>query len=393
MSGLNLFGPRAAGLPWRLGSAKLFSLLLIWPLSLVASCKGKAGGDDADAAVKPVVSAQTAVVTPQAFTEMLGAIGTVAPRAGHVATLMAPSAGRVSQVYVTTGQHVQAQQTLIELDQAPFQASLQSAEASLAAAEKENDRQQRLAQEGIVPRKDADVAAADVAKARSDAVAARRASELSTLKSPIAGVVTRMSATLGASVDPSQPLVEVSDPSALDVILSVTPTDAGRIQRGARVQLSAGQSAGGEPLGMGAVADISGTVDSTSRSVPVRVQASTTRRPLRIGETVFGAIALGTRPNAIVIPVEALVPEGEGFKVFVVDASGIAHERDVKVGGKTSTAVEITDGLKAGERIVTYGAYGMQDSVKVVPLASAPGAPAQGAPKATPAPAAKPDTP
>lgn len=391
MSGLKIFGPRAPGIPWRLRSATQ-ALLLVSPL-LVASCKGKAGGDDADATVKPVVNAQTAVVTPQAFTETLGAIGTVAPRAGHVATLMAPSAGRVSQVYVTTGQHVQAQQTLIELDQAPFQAALQSAEASLAAAEKENDRQQRLAQEGIVPRKDADVAAADVAKARSDAVAARRASELSTLKSPIAGVVTRMSATLGASVDPSQPLVEVSDPSALDVILSVTPTDAGRIQRGARVQLSAGQSAGGEPLGVGAVADISGTVDSTSRSVPVRVQASSTRRPLRIGETVFGAIALGTRPNAIVIPVDALVPEGEGFKVFIVDASGIAHERDVKVGGKTSTAVEITDGLKAGERIVTYGAYGMQDSAKVAPLASAPGAPTQGAPKATPVPAAKPDTP
>jgi membrane fusion protein (multidrug efflux system) len=334
------------------------------------------------------VNAQTAVVTPQAFTETLGAIGTVTPRAGHVATLSAPSSGRVSQVFVATGQTVQPGQTLVELDQAPFEASLQSAEATLAAAEKENDRQQRLAGEGIVPRKDADAAAADLAKARSDAVAARRASELSIIKSPIAGVVTRMSATLGAAADPSQPLVEVSDPTALDVILGVTPSDAARVHRGARVALSAGQSAGGEPLGIGAVADISGTVDSTTRSVAVRVQATTTRRPLRIGETVFGAIDIGTNPNAIVIPVDALVPEGEGFKVFVVDANGVAHERDVKVGGKTSTTVEITDGLKAGERIVTYGAYGMQDSAKVAPLT-----PAGGAPKATPAPAAKPDTP
>ena len=382
MRGLKSSGLRAA---WRLAPATLLLLL-------AAACKGKdKGGDDEDAAVKPVVNAQTAVVTPQAFTETLGAIGNVTPRAGHVATLMAPSSGRVSQVFVTTGQTVQAGQTLIELDQAPFEAALQSAEATLAAAEKENDRQQRLAGEGIVPRKDADAAAADVAKARSDAVAARRASELSILKSPIAGVVTRMSATLGAAADPSQPLVEVSDPKTLDVILGVTPTDAARVQRGARVELSAGQSAGGEPLGIGAVTDISATVDSTSRSVPVRVQAATTRRPLRIGETIFGAIELGTRPNAIVIPLDALVPEGEGFKVFVVDASGVAHERDVKVGGRTSTAVEITDGLKAGERIVTYGAYGMQDSAKVAPLGSTPGTPAKGAPKATPA--AKPDTP
>jgi RND family efflux transporter MFP subunit len=191
----------------------------------------------------------------------------------------------------------------------------------------------------------------------------------SILRSQIAGVVTRMSATLGAQADPAQPLVEVSDPRSLDVLMSVTPTDAARVQPGAKVALSAGQSASGEPLGIGSVTDVSGTVDSTNRSVAVRVQAPTTRRPLRIGETVFGAITVGVRPNAIVVPLEALVPEGDKFKVFVVDAKGIAHERGVTVGSKSDTGAEITDGLKAGERIVTYGAYGMTDSAKVVPLA------------------------
>jgi multidrug efflux pump subunit AcrA (membrane-fusion protein) len=60
------------------------------------------------------------------------------------------------------------------------------------------------------------------------------------------------------------------------------------------------------------------------------------------------------------------VPEGEGFKVFVVDATGMAHEREVKVGARTASGVEVLEGLKSGERIVTSGAYGMQDSAKVV---------------------------
>ena len=68
-------------------------------------------------------------------------------------------------------------------------------------------------------------------------------------------------------------------------------------------------------------------------------------------------------------PLEALVPNGDDYKLFVVDGNGTAHEREVKVGGKTTTSAEITEGLKAGERIVTFGAYGMQDSAKVsVPL-------------------------
>jgi RND family efflux transporter MFP subunit len=140
------------------------------------------------------------------------------------------------------------------------------------------------------------------------------------------------------------------------------------VHPGIKVGLSAGQSLNGEPLGVGTVVDVSGTVDSTNRSVAVRVQAPTTRRPLRIGETLYGEIAIATRGAAIVVPLEALVPNGDDYKLFVVDGNGTAHEREVKVGGKTTTSAEITEGLKAGERVVTYGAYGMQDSAKVVPL-------------------------
>jgi RND family efflux transporter MFP subunit len=357
-------------------------------VSFTTACKGKqeAAGEEA---AHVVVNAQTVVVAPQAFTETVGALGTVVARAGHVATLSAPAAGRVGQVLVSVGQTVKAGQPLVELDQAPFTAALQSANAALTAAERANERQQRLAQEGIVPRKDAEQAAAELARAQSEASAARRNAQLSVLRTTIGGVVTRMSATLGASVDPAQPIVEVSDPAALDILLSVTPTEAANVRRGAKVTLSAGQSVAGEPLGVGTVSDVSITVDSVTRSVAVRVQATTTRRPLRIGETVNGAIAVAIRASAIVIPPDALVPEGEEFKVFVVDGNGIAHERDVKVGGRSAAGVEITEGLKAGERVVTYGAYGMQDSAKVAPLT-----PEKSSPSAVPAasnkPAAKP---
>jgi RND family efflux transporter MFP subunit len=338
-------------------------------LAAIAGLAGCHKGEEApNAEQHPTVAVKTIVVTPQAFTEKLGAIGTVTGRAGHVATLSAPAQARIAEVLVSAGQVVRAGQPLVVLDQAPFQAAAQAAEAALATAERTLERQQRLAQEGIVPRKDADQAAADVARARSEAVSARRTLELSVLRAAINGTVTRVSATLGVGVDPSQPLVEITDPSALDVLLSVTPSDAARVRPSAKVELTAGQTMNGEPLGIGTVVDVSGTVDTTTRSVAVRVRAPTTRRPLRIGETVFGLINVGLRPTAIVIPAEALVPEGDQFKVFIVDANGVAHEREVTVGGRSEAGVEITEGLRAGDRIVTLGAYGVQDSAKVVPL-------------------------
>jgi RND family efflux transporter MFP subunit len=312
------------------------------------------------------VGARTALATTQPFAETVDAIGTVAVRAGHLAALSAPAPGRIAQVYVATGQHVAVHQALVELEQAPFEAAERSAQAAVAVADQSHQRAERLAQEGIVPRKEVEQAAADLARAQVDLVNAQRAHQLSVLRAPLAGVVTRMSAALGAAADPSQPLVEVADPWALDILLSVTPTLAARIRPGAKVTLGAGENATGEPLGEGRVADVAGVVDTATRSVAVRVRAGATRRPLRIGETVFGRIDVGTRPHAVTVPLEALVPDGEGFKVFVVDSAGIAHARAVSVGGRTDRVAEITDGLAAGERVVTYGAFGVQDSAKIV---------------------------
>jgi RND family efflux transporter MFP subunit len=340
---------------------------LVWCAAwLVLGACGKRAESD-DETTPAVVQVRTSIALSQGFTETIGALGTVAPRAGHSASLSAPTAARVARVLVTAGQHVGAGQPLIELDPAPFQASQASAQATLDAAQQAYDRELRLSREGIVARKDVEQAAADLARARADLENSRRESQLSVLRSPIAGVVTRMSATLGASVDPSQPLVDIADPDALDVLLSMSPDAAARVRPGARVVLTAGESAGGTPLGGGTVADVSGTVDTVTRTVQVRVAATPTR-PLRIGETVFGQVAVRTIPNAITVPIAALVPEGDGYKVFVVDANNVAHATPVTVGGRTATTAQITAGLTPGARVVTYGAYGVEDSAKVVQL-------------------------
>ena len=81
----------------------------------------------------------------------------------------------------------------------------------------------------------------------------------------------------------------------------------------------------------------------------------------------MGVIAVATQADAVVVPVEALVPGDEpgSYKVFVVDHSGTAHSRDVKVGGRTEKKVEILEGVKGGETVVTQGAFGLTDSAKV----------------------------
>jgi RND family efflux transporter MFP subunit len=353
--------------PVRAGYRSMLCTGAALSLLLAACAKKDAGEGDAEGeqGPKPVVAASTTKASVEPFTHTLSAIGAVVARPGRYAALSAPSATRVARVYVTEGQRVAVGAPLVQFEQVEFNAAASGAQAALTAAERAYERAERLSREGIVPRKDVEQAAAELGAARSTAVTARRAQQLSVLRSPVSGVVTRLSAALGASVDAGQTLVEVADPSAFDVVLSLGPTEAAEVRPGARVTLTAGEKSGGESVGAGTVATVGAAVDSSSRSVSIRVTVTSPRRMLRLGESVFGEIAVETRPNAIVVPAEALVPEADGYKVFVVDARGTAVAHDVEIGGRTATKVEITAGLSGGETIVTKGAFGIEDSSTV----------------------------
>lgn len=332
-------------------------------LSLMVAGCGKS--DAADDAVQPVVSVRTAVVARRAVRETLDGIGTVSTRPDHVARLSAPAMTRVTKVYVTAGQQVREGAPLISFDRAPLDAQAAAASSALAAAQRGMERAKRLVEAGIAPRKDLDQAASELARASADGIAAERMQARAMLRAPIAGVVTTMTAVLGATVDPSQSLIEVADLSALDVLMPVPPDAAARVHRGASVDLTARSSDDAEALGTATVAEIGGTIDSAARAVIVRARVTHPARQLRVGETVFARIVLVARDNALAVPVEALVPNGEGLEVFVVDDAHVAHATPVTVGARDAGFAEVTSGLRGGETVVTYGAYGVADSAKV----------------------------
>src|SRR5206468_903583 len=338
---------------------------LVALLAVAAACRARAA-DDA-AVERTGVAAQTAEATAQRFARVVRAIGTVTPRPGRFAELAAPGPTRVARIFVGSGQRVAEGDTLIEFERAPFDAAAQSAATALETAQRNYARAARLVQAGILPQKDSDQAASDLAQAHVAAVTARRAQQLATLRAPLAGVVTRMTAVLGASVDASQALIQIADPSALDVVFNVSPADAAMIDAGDSVAVTAGESAAGDPLGSGTVTGVAAAVDSLTRAVAVRARLRHPARALRLGESLVGRIVTAVVPRPVNVPVAALVPAagGEGLQVFVVDSDPVPHVRPVPAGGRSEVVAEIVAGLAAGEVVVTNGAYGIADGARV----------------------------
>ncbi|HXC25872.1 MAG TPA: efflux RND transporter periplasmic adaptor subunit [Gemmatimonadaceae bacterium] len=343
------------------------AVVLVW--STIVACQ-KERGDSADAASAQsdnphaVVSVRTAVATLRAVSPTLRAIGTVSPSPGGYAELSAPGPTRVAHVYVAPGDAVHVGAPLVSFDSASLQATAQSATSALNAAQATYNRAVRLSNLGILPRKAVDQAAADLAQAKANNVTAQRANALSTLRAPITGVVTRVSAVQGASVDANAVLVAVADPTRLDVVLSLSPDAAAKIRRGAMVTLRAAETPDASMIGTGAVAGINAALDSATHAVPVRVTLSHTTRPLRVGETVTSDITVSTIPNALMVPTTALVPTGDSVTVFVVD-HGVAHAHIVTVGARTDSTAQILSGLNVGQIVVTTGAFGVQDSSQI----------------------------
>lgn len=311
------------------------------------------------------VEAETVTAQVQPFAITIATLGTVEPKPGAFGRVAAPAATRVTRVLVGEGDHVRAGQPLIELDASVFNAQAQQAEAAYAQAERALARQTRLQGEGIAPRKDVETAASDLGTARAALVEAHRIQSLSILRAPLSGIVSGIDVALAEPVDANAPLVEVVDPSRLEIMFHVSPEAAARILTGAPVALSSGPKSGGW-AGTGVVRGVSAVVDSVTRSVEIRVAPVGQTRVMRSGENIAGQITVGQHARAVVIPVEALVPGDDGVHVFVVDAKNIAHMTTVTLGERTETMVEIASGLKGGERVVTVGAYGVSDGAHII---------------------------
>jgi HlyD family secretion protein len=116
----------------------------------------------------------------------------------------------------------------------------------------------------------------------------------------------------------------------------------------------------------GKVTVVSPAVDPQSTTVEIWVQAPNPGERLRPGGTVRATINAGTIPDAVVVPVEALLPSDEGGSaLYVVGSDSIAHQHKVQVGVRNAEKAQIVSGAKPGEQVVTEGGVGLTDGAKV----------------------------
>jgi membrane fusion protein (multidrug efflux system) len=127
----------------------------------------------------------------------------------------------------------------------------------------------------------------------------------------------------------------------------------------------------------GRIEAINPKVDADGRSLELRALLENTSGKLRPGMFVRVRVIVGERSNALLVPEEAIVPQGAEFYVFKV-VDGTARRVPVKIGVRRDAMVEILDGLAVGDQVVTAGMRLSRDGQPVRVLAPGQGVPSKG---------------
>jgi membrane fusion protein (multidrug efflux system) len=398
-----------------MSSIRLFtrSAAAILILSAVAGCGEKTANAQAQPGAMPPPEVAVVTVAPKSLTvtnELPGRL-----EASRTAQVRARAGGIVLKRTFREGSDVKAGDILFRIDPAPFratyestQATLAKAEANLAQANLKAQRYKPLVEINAISKQEYDdaltaqkQAAADVATAK----AARQSASLNlgyaTVTAPISGRVGRAQVTEGAlvGVGEATPLATIQQVDPIYVNLTQSSTEVLRLQRamasGQLTSVGKGQAKitllteDGRPYphsGKLLFSDLS--VDESSGSITLRAEFPNPDRFLLPGMYVRAQLGQAVNEQAITVPQQAVIRDQEGASVMVVDGNGKVTAQPVKADSAQGDTWIVSQGLKAGDRVIVEGLQKVKPGATVKPVAWKPQSPAAAQPAANGAPQA-----
>jgi len=341
--------------------AKIFGLVAILCIAVFNVGCGKDSQskpkDKKDVAAIPVEVSQVGTGNIAAYFS-----GTATLEAEGDASVVAKVGGVVKQILVEEGSYVKVGQVLAKLDDERLAVQLAQAEANLNKLENDFRRNEELFNKKLVSAEvyqrakfeyDSQKAAFEMTKLDHD---------YASIRAPISGVVALRMIKVGNMVLPNTPTFRITDFDPLLAVLHVPEREMSKLRVGQPATLTVDAIANADFTGR--IARVSPVVDPTTGTIKVTVEVRDPSRQLKAG--MFGRVNVvhDVHTNALLVPKGAVVAEDAESVVFIVQDS-VAYRKLVKTGYVNGANIEVLEGLKAGEKIVTTGQGSLKDSSKV----------------------------
>ena len=348
----------------RRNSARWLALVTLVGALAVGCSNGKAKDKEGDEAAK---NATVPVeVQPLKRAEMVAVYSGTAPIEAHEeATVVAKVGGEVRQIFVEEGDSVQAGQVLARLDGDRLRLTLAQTDANLRKLERDYKRTLELADKGLVPKSTAENTKYDLDALRAGYESARLELSYTEIRAPINGVISARKIKVGNTIGPNEPTFTVTDLDPLLAFVHVPEKEFRKIAPGQNAEVVI-DALGGARFA-GTISRISPTVDPQTGTFRARVEVPDATRTLKPGMFARVNIVYERRQDALQLPRTAILDADGQQSVFVV-ASGKAEQRTIRTGLSNGGWIEVLEGLKGSEQVVTVGQAGLKTGtlVKIV---------------------------
>jgi membrane fusion protein (multidrug efflux system) len=255
---------------------------------------------------------------------------------------------------------------LARLDDREAKAAAQRTQAQREQAEANARRAESLASQQVISQSEMDDirSALKVAQANDDEAQTKLTK--TRIRAPWAGLVGRRRVSPGAYVRPGDIITEVARVTDVKVRFSAPERYAHDLKVGVPVEIAAPAYPGEAFAGHLSVVDP--MVDASSRTIQMVALVKNPGRMLKPGMSANVAVTLAERPDALVVPDEAIFAEGAQNFVYVVKADSTVARTPVSLGLRDSARVEVVHGLEAGQRVVSAGHQKIFEGAKVMPI-------------------------
>jgi membrane fusion protein (multidrug efflux system) len=260
--------------------------------------------------------------------------------------------GRLAAVHFREGEAVKAGELLVSLDDAIARAELAQARANLDLAEKSFERTQLLFKRGASNAQAQDEAQSQQQAARASLALAQARLDKTQIRAPYDGVLGLRQVSVGDYLSAGQDLVnlEVLDPLKVD--FRIPQKAVSQVRLGQAIELSL-DAYPGERF-KGTIIALNPRLDEVGRSQAIRAQVDNRDQRLKPGQFVKVSVILAERPQALLIPEEAVMPMGQLLFVNLV-VDGKVERRQIRIGQRLRGKAEVVEGLQGDETLISAG--------------------------------------
>jgi RND family efflux transporter MFP subunit len=322
---------------------------------------------------------QTVAVTLAPVPQSSEYVATIKSR--RSATLQPQVDGRLTQIRVRSGDHVQAGQVLMNIDPQHQVATVESQRATERQKKalydynvREVERQHKLFEAGVTSKDANEQAQQAFENSKADyesAVESRKMQEEQlayyTIRAPFAGVVGDIPVHEGDYVAPATILTTVDENKDLEAYIYVPTERAGQVRQGLTVELMDNT---GKLLENTKIDFLSAQVDSTLQGILVKAPVHATPEILRNAQMIKARVIWSTSPMAVV-PVLAVTRQGGQSFVFVAQSQNghfFARQTAVTLGDTVGNTYSVSSGLNAGDKVIVSSTQFLVNGMPVLPM-------------------------